>query len=54
MTEDDETVITMGSAWEESGAGWPGTLQGYLDDVRFFQSFLSEDAIFAIFEEGAL
>jgi hypothetical protein len=52
-TEDGETVITMGAAWEEPGGDWPGTLQGYMDDVRFFQNVLPEDAILTIYEGGA-
>jgi hypothetical protein len=50
--DDGDFVITMGSAWEEPGSDWPGTLQGYMDDVRFYQSILSEEAIFAIYEES--
>jgi hypothetical protein len=51
--DDGDYVITMGAAWEEPGAGWPGTLQGYMDDVMFFQNVLSEEAIFSIYEAGA-
>jgi hypothetical protein len=51
--DDGEMVITMGAAWEEPGADWPGTLQGNMDDVKFFQSVLSEEAIVSIYEAGA-
>ena len=48
--DDGDFVITMGAAWEAPGEGWPGTLQGHLDDVRFYPEVLSEEDIIAIYE----
>lgn len=48
--DDGDFVITMGAAWEAPGEGWPGTLQGNLDDVRFYPEVLSEEDIIAIYE----
>jgi beta-galactosidase len=47
-TDDGSGVVTMGSAWEEDGSDWPGTYQGLMDDVRFYQKALTADEIAAI------
>jgi PKD repeat protein len=53
-SDDTDFQITMGAAWEEPpDEWWPGNYQGYLDDVRFFQSALSASMIQAIYNENA-
>lgn len=47
-TDDGDGVVTMGSAWEEDGSDWPGTYQGLMDDVRFYQKALTADEVAAI------
>jgi len=49
LADDDEMVITMGGG--DDGYGWPGFLEGMMDDVRFYDSALSEDDIAAIADE---
>jgi len=52
-SDDTDFQITMGASWEEPGAEWwPFNYQGYLDDVRFFQRAISNDAIIAIYNEN--
>lgn len=48
-SSDEGTVVTIGAAWEEEGSDWPGTFQGLMDDVTFYDSALSADQIAAIF-----
>ena len=48
---DEGTIVTIGAAWEEEGGDWPGTFQGMMDDIRFYQYALSEEEIIGIFEE---
>lgn len=45
---DDAGVVTIGSAWEEDNGDWPGTYQGLMDDLRFYQKALTADEIAAI------
>ena len=47
-TDDGDGVVTIGSAWEEDGSDWPGTYQGLMDDVRFYQKALTADEIAVI------
>ena len=47
-TPDDGTTVTIGAAWEEEGAEWPGTFQGSMDDLRFYPTALSADEIASI------
>jgi Concanavalin A-like lectin/glucanases superfamily len=47
-TDDGDGGVTIGSAWEEDGSDWPGTYQGLMDDVRFYQKALTADEIAAI------
>jgi hypothetical protein len=53
--DDTDFVIVMGAGWESPAEGewWPGNFQGYLDDVRFFQSALTASMIQAIYDENA-
>jgi hypothetical protein len=50
-TEDNGTVLTIGSAWEEEGTDFPGTFQGNIDDLRFYQKTLTADEVKAIFDK---
>jgi hypothetical protein len=45
------TMVTIGAAAEEEGSDWPGIFQGSLDDIRYYETVLSEEEIVAIFEE---
>jgi Concanavalin A-like lectin/glucanases superfamily len=51
-SSDEGTVVTIGAAWEEEGSDWPGTFQGLMDDVTFYDSALSAEEIAAIFENN--
>jgi hypothetical protein len=50
-SDDEGTMVTIGAAAEEEGSDWPGIFQGSLDDIRYYETVLSEEEIVAIFEE---
>jgi hypothetical protein len=45
-------VLTIGSAWEEEGSDFPGTFQGNIDDLRFYQKILTADEVKAIYDKN--
>ena len=44
--ENEDMMITMGGA--DDGYGWPGAIEGYMDDVRFYDYALTAEEIEAI------
>jgi hypothetical protein len=47
--DNEDMVITMGGA--DDGYGWPGAIEGYMDDVRFYDYALTAEEIDAIANE---
>ncbi len=47
--ENEDMMITMGGA--DDGYGWPGAIDGYMDDVRFYDYALTAEEIDAIANE---
>jgi hypothetical protein len=54
-SDDEGFQITIGAGWESAAYAewWPFAYQGYMDDVRFFQSALSASMIQSIYQENA-
>jgi hypothetical protein len=51
-SEDDNTIVTIGSAFDGPGANWPGNFNGLMDDMIFFQKALSEKDIAEFYNGG--